>query len=553
MKEYIKYLLSRIYKIFNEEFGKILLITILTFTSYGIERYFYGRYGDAPLYVKTLKFLFSFICFFMCGVGIFTILSFFKKSIKNIIVTLILLVSIPLFMVDIFLLYNFNSIINNTNIQILFETNFNESIEFLGTYLNIKSIIGIIVLLFIFIKLFKLKTKVQSKKIIYIISLFALVQIFEVKDNIENTPIVRTILSVRSSIENSKIYKEMANSIVNNVEITKNNSTIENIVIIIGESTTRNHMGIYGYKLNTTPNLKKLEEEGKLYKFTDTISSHVNTVGSLQKVLTFYNSDSNNEWYTYNNIVDVMSKADYKTYWFSNQESFSLGGNIATAIGNRCDFIEFNRRRDANDDFKNSFDGEIVEKSSNKIDGDKNFIVYHLMGTHSSYKNRYPKEFSKFDEKDYKLPIKEKDKKEISEYDNAVLYNDYVVNKIIDLYKDRESVVIYFSDHAEEMFDFRDYRGHAEDKASRYMMEIPFLIYLSDTTKNKYPELGDKIKSSLNRPYMTDDIIHTILDIVGIETKEFDETRSIINDKFNDKRERKYKGKSYDSYWKIIN
>lgn len=549
----MKILINKIQKLLNEEFGKILLITILIFTSYGIERYFYGRYGDAPLYVKTLKFLFSFICFFMCGVGIFTILSFFKKSIKNIIVTLILLVSIPLFMVDIFLLYNFNSIINNTNIQILFETNFNESIEFLATYLNMKSVIVVIVLLFIFIKFFKLKVEIQSKKIIWIISVFTLVQLFEIKDSIKNTPIGRTVLAIHSSLENSKIYKELANSIVNSVEITKNNSRIENIIMIIGESTTRNHMEIYGYKLNTTPNLKKLEEEGNLYKFTDTISSHVNTVGSLQKVLTFYNSDSNNEWYTYNNIVDVMSKADYKTYWFSNQESFSLGGNIATAIGNRCDFIEFNRRRDANDDFKNSFDGEIIEKSLNKIGGDKNFIVYHLMGTHSSYKNRYPKEFSKFDEKDYKLPIKEKDKKEISEYDNAILYNDYVVNKIINLYKDRESVVIYFSDHAEEMFDFRDYRGHAEDKASRYMMEIPFLIYLSDTTKNKYPELGDKIKSSLNRPYMTDDIIHTILDIVGIKTKEFDETRSVINDKFNDKRERKYKEKSYDSYWKIIN
>ena len=70
------------------------------------------------------------------------------------------------------------------------------------------------------------------------------------------------------------------------------------------------------------------------------------------------------------------------------------------------------------------------------------------------------------------------------------------------------------------------------------MMEIPFLIYLSDITKNKYPKLGDKIKFSLNRPYMTDDIIYTILDIVGIKTKEFDETRSIINDKFNDKREK---------------
>lgn len=489
----------------------------------------------------------------MCGVGIFTILSFFKKSIKNIIVTLILLVSIPLFMVDIFLLYNFNSIINNTNIQILFETNFNESIEFLATYLNMESILVIIIVFLIILKIFRFKLELKNRIILIIICIFSFIQLFDIVDVAKRTLIFRTINSLNKGIKNVKVYREIVKNLNSDVVIEKNNSKIKNIVIIIGESTTRNHMGIYGYKLNTTPNLKKLEEEGNLYKFTDTINSHVNTVGSLQKVLTFYNSDSNNEWYTYNNIVDVMSKANYKTYWFSNQESFGIWGNVAVAIGNRSDKIIFNCLRDSEEEIKNSFDGEIVEKSLNKIDGDKNFIVYHLMGTHSSYKNRYPKEFSKFDEKDYKLPIKEKDKKEISEYDNAILYNDYVVNKIIDLYKDRESVVIYFSDHAEEMFDFRDYRGHAEDKASRYMMEIPFLIYLSDTTKNKYPELGDKIKSSLNRPYMTDDIIHTILDIVGIKTKEFDETRSVINDKFNDKRERKYKEKSYDSYWKIIN
>lgn len=152
-------------------------------------------------------------------------------------------------------------------------------------------------------------------------------------------------------------------------------------------------MEIYGYSLGTTPNLKKLEEEGNLYKFTDTISSHMTTVPSLQKVLTFYNSDSNNEWHTYNNIVDVMSKADYKTYWFSNQESFGIWGNVAAAIGNRSNKIIFNRLRDSEEEIKNSFDGEIVEKSSNKIDGDKNFIVYHLMEHIQVIKIDIPKSF----------------------------------------------------------------------------------------------------------------------------------------------------------------
>lgn len=109
----------RIQKVFNEDFGKILVLTLLNFSAYGIERYFYGRYGDTPLYLKIVKFIFSFICFFICGIGIFTFLSFFKRSIKNLIIILITIVSSLLFVVDIFLLYNFNSIINNTNIQIL--------------------------------------------------------------------------------------------------------------------------------------------------------------------------------------------------------------------------------------------------------------------------------------------------------------------------------------------------------------------------------------------------------------------------------------------------
>lgn len=37
---------------------------------------------------------------------------------------------------------------------------------------------------------------------------------------------------------------------------------------------------------------------------------------------------------------------------------------------------------------------------------------------------------------------------------------------------------------------------------------------------------------------MTDDLIHTLLDIAGIETEGFDETRSVINQNYNSKRKR---------------
>ena len=37
------------------------------------------------------------------------------------------------------------------------------------------------------------------------------------------------------------------------------------------------------------------------------------------------------------------------------------------------------------------------------------------------------------------------------------LYNDYVLKNIIDLFRDKNTVVLYFSDHGEEIYDYRDF------------------------------------------------------------------------------------------------
>ena len=85
------------------------------------------------------------------------------------------------------------------------------------------------------------------------------------------------------------------------------------------------------------------------------------------------------------------------------------------------------------------------------------------------------------------------------------------------------------------------------------MVEIPFIIYVSDKFKEKYPKVIKNIENSLNKPYMTDDLIHTILDIAEIKTFEYEESRSIINDNFNFSRKRIFYEKDYETYWKNRN
>jgi heptose-I-phosphate ethanolaminephosphotransferase len=53
---------------------------------------------------------------------------------------------------------------------------------------------------------------------------------------------------------------------------------------------------------------------------------------------------------------------------------------------------------------------------------------------------------------------------------------------------------------------------------------------LQNTTKR--PENIKRIEKALNRPFMTDNIVHMFLDLAGIETKQYDASKSVINDAY---------------------
>ena len=46
---------------------------------------------------------------------------------------------------------------------------------------------------------------------------------------------------------------------------------------------------------------------------------------------------------------------------------------------------------------------------------------------------------------------------------------------------------------------------------------------------------------------MTDDMIHTVMDLADIKTDEFNPARSIVNDNFNAQRPRIFDGMDYDT------
>ena len=191
-----------------------------------------------------------------------------------------------------------------------------------------------------------------------------------------------------------------------------------------------------------------------------------------------------------------------------------------------------------------------------------NLIIFHLMGQHVAAKRRYPhtNQFDKFTFKDIKRKasyLDDSKRQMIAEYDNATLYNDYVLKHIIDLYRNKNTVLLYFSDHGEEVFDYRDSfgRGILDNKMLRQGLrsqyEVPFMIWCSDKYIQMHPQKMKAIKSALHRPFETDNLCNVLFDLAGISTPIYKPARDVLSPKYQ-RKDRVVEGKyNYDKIVKL--
>lgn len=322
-------------------------------------------------------------------------------------------------------------------------------------------------------------------------------------------------------------------------------------VLILGESTARRHMSLYGYPRPTTPRLDAMRKE--LLVFEDVVSPHSHTMAVVKKLFTFYNREAEGEWHEHEQLLPVLRGAGIQTWWISNQEAYGLWANAASALGSAADMKIFHNREPSTGaaDFDEGL-LPFLDQALANTESAHRFIVLHLMGTHTRYKSRYPKRINAFNEAPVdpgeRTFLDEKMQTLINEYDNAVLYTDEFIAKVIERVRQvpGETSVLYLSDHGEEVYDFRDFAGHTEALGSAPMIEIPFVLWLGETYKKNHPERVQTLTSHLDAPYATDDAIHTLLDLVQTSTAELKPTRSLARPEFNAKRPRIAFGRPYE-------
>ncbi|PMZ88327.1 MULTISPECIES: phosphoethanolamine transferase CptA [unclassified Pseudomonas] len=309
-------------------------------------------------------------------------------------------------------------------------------------------------------------------------------------------------------------------------------NTPATLVLVIGESTNRQRMSLYGYPRATTPELDKLKDQ--LDVFDNVITPRPYTIEALQQVLTFADEENPDLYLSTPSLVSMMKQAGYKTFWITNQQTMTKRNTMLTTFSEQADeqvYLNNNRNQNAA-----QYDGDVIEPFSKALaDGaPRKLIVVHLLGTHMSYQYRYPSTFDKFQDREgVPAGIRDDQLPTYNSYDNAVLYNDFVVSSLIKDYArtDPNGFLLYLSDHGEDVFDSVGHNtlGRNENKPTAPMYTIPFMAWASP----KWRATHDwNLAGDLSRPYSSSHLIHTWADLAGLSFDELDRSKSLVSDSF---------------------
>ena len=318
------------------------------------------------------------------------------------------------------------------------------------------------------------------------------------------------------------------------------------IVLIIGESYNRHHSQLYGYSLPTTPCQTALYQTGRLVPFTDVISSWNMTCESFEDIFSLYAVGSNENWYDYPFLTTMFRQAGYEVFFLSNQfvmnpsESFSAFIEDIFINDKEISELQFSHRNEN----IHPYDMGLLDdyQKMKKLSSAHNLWIFHTMGLHAKFSERYPSEWKKFTSADYHRPdLNEEMLEELADYDNAILYNDYFLNAVINAFKDKEAVIVFLSDHGERVFDNstefgRNLSWNANDIKQQF--EIPFWFYFTEAYREKHSEVVETVISVKNKRYMTDIISHTLIHLAGIQSKYYRPEYDILNPAYDEQRKR---------------
>ena len=453
----------------------------------------------------------------------------------------ILLCAIPL--LSIIYVLNFGVRVNKDVLYAVFQTNPSEAYEYVLDFVSYEYVALFIFVILAIGYLFYLqeRKKIKSIERVFLIFMFLMTSVFTVTTAQYSDIKLPTFIATNFG----KYYREL--SLFKEVQKERKAGEInfsaskskngEVYVIILGESLNKKHMSLYGYFRDTTPLLEELKQKDELTVFSNVYSNHTHTVPVFQLGLTSASQYNAKDYYESPSIIEILNKAKFETYWLTNQLIYGAWDNMISVIAVEANNVVTLNSSIGKVTTMQQYDGALINEVKKALaeSTDKNKVIFvHLMGNHTPYHKRHPAEYTKFsgdlNQGQFGSQITEDAK--INEYDNSVLYNDYVVSSILsEVRKEEEGVsaFLYIADHGEDVLADL---GHNSGKYTYEMSQIPMVMWFSEQYKKRYKQEYTNLVRREKILFSNDLIYDTMIGFMGVSTDVYDPSQDLSSDAY---------------------
>lgn len=263
--------------------------------------------------------------------------------------------------------------------------------------------------------------------------------------------------------------------------VKRQSNQYKNYCLIIGESARRDYFHVYGYPVENTPFLDKVN--GTIVN--GLTGADIYTVGSLRLMLT--RGDPIARTPDYGRTVIGLAKAGgFATYWYSNQGLTGKHDSPVAAIALQAEKNVFTKTGDYT--VGNTSDFRLLKLLRQGLnDGEKRprLMILHTMGSH-------PHVCERVEDWEPKTKVERK-YRNVACYVDSIAQTDELIKEIFDVFKTHEKLtgekfsIIYLSDHGLSHYAQNGQIGMGPGLGgvSRHQCDIPLIRINSDDTKHR--------------------------------------------------------------------
>lgn len=405
--------------------------------------------------------------------------------------------------------------------MVIYQTNLSEAVEYITSLGTVQWLMALCVLVVLVVLLkynyseseFTGSCKFSKYRTVALVIVAGVTGYYSLFSLLPRTHVVSLFRATDHYFASVKQYQEHHDKIFDSLQVSLNNQSDNKgtIVLVIGESATRNYMKAFNEDNDeTTPWLSSVKDSKDFFLVKNSYSCAWNTVPALEHALTEANYYNDKEFNKSASIVDIARKSGYKTYWFSNQGKIGFHDTPITLVAETSDVSRF--------DSYSPYDEGLLPHLKLVNGNENNFVVLHIMGSHIDYNNRYPKEYQIWTDPDHTGRV--------ADYKNSLVYTDKFLKDVFEYSKEHLNLkaFVYFSDHGTDPNRTRD-----PDETRFIGLRVPMFVYLSPEYQDNHREVVLGLKGNKEQFFSNDLAYDLMCGIFDIKSANYDEKNSLTS------------------------